>query len=79
MLLDEWKMWTPVLDTKTAQKLHQLDRYWIFGVTDQTVNCIPLKGSEESPPTFPRPVPTVLQLSIPLCQRELEVTTMEEK
>ncbi len=37
--IDEYQQWVPILDLSTNSG----ESYWVFGLTDKVVNCVPLR------------------------------------
>lgn len=71
--------WLPVANTKSHAK-GKSDHYFVIGITEiqQTIRCIPCKGSRY-PPTLPRPAVTVLPFQLPLCERQTDKGRYEEE
>jgi hypothetical protein len=83
---DDYQQFIPIAELSSNS-----ESYWVFSLTDKVINCIPLRVTlpimintydqygENSPSTFPKPVPTVVNYKLPLVQLELEMVQNEEK
>lgn len=57
----DWQ-WTPMLDTLSVSK-NKKDRFWPVGVVTGKLLAVALKGGEEHPTAYPRPVLTGTSVS----------------
>ncbi|VVB16977.1 unnamed protein product [Arabis nemorensis] len=69
--------WIPVFSTSKEKK--QEENYWVVGLNTTSVYCIACKHPELFPTVTPKPILTILDLSLPLASSDLGATSLENE
>ncbi|KFK33844.1 hypothetical protein AALP_AA5G067300 [Arabis alpina] len=69
--------WIPVFSTSREKK--QEENYWVVGLNATSVYCIACKHPELYPKVTPKPILTILDLSLPLASSDLGATSLENE
>ncbi|XP_010495876.1 PREDICTED: WD repeat and HMG-box DNA-binding protein 1-like [Camelina sativa] len=69
--------WIPVFSTSKEKK--QEENYWVVGLNTTSVYCIACKHPEIFPQVTPKPILTILDLSLPLASSDLGAASLENE
>ncbi|CAL9247968.1 unnamed protein product [Arabidopsis halleri] len=69
--------WIPVFSTSKEKK--QEENYWVVGLNTTSLYCIACKYPEIFPQVTPKPILTILDLSLPLASSDLGAASLENE
>ncbi|CAG7870182.1 unnamed protein product [Brassica rapa] len=69
--------WIPVFSTTKVKK--QEENYWVVGLNTTSLYCIACKHPERFPQVTPKPILSILDLSLPLASSDLGAESLENE
>ncbi|CAN7022344.1 unnamed protein product [Brassica rapa subsp. trilocularis] len=69
--------WIPVFSTTKVKK--QEENYWVVGLNTTSLYCIACKHPERFPQVTPKPILSILDLSLPLASSDLGAASLENE